>query len=287
LFWSGNFIVGRYIKDDISPLELAFFRWFFVSMFVFPYFVLHFKNIINTFKKHFKMLIFLSFLGITLFNTILYIGLSATHATNALIINSIVPLLILFLSYIILKQPISLYQTIGIIISTFGVLFLVLKGELSSIVMLEFNSGDIWIVVAAFTWALYSVMVKFKPKELNDFEYFTTIVLIGFLILSTVYFLSDFTPNRFATVLQENYPVFFYVSIFASLLSFYFWHNGINKIGASKTGQFTHLMPIFGSILAYIFLGEVLYYYHIVGMVLIAVGIYLSLFFKKDCNFRL
>jgi drug/metabolite transporter (DMT)-like permease len=126
--------------------------------------------------------------------------------------------------------------------------------------------------------------MRFKPKELNDFEFFAVIVLIGFIALIPLYLSYGYTLNQEIELLKSNYYVFIYVSVFASTLSFYFWHYGIEKIGATKTGQFTHLMPIFGSFLAYIFLDEVLQIYHIIGMILIFIGIYLSLFYKPQTN---
>ena len=226
-------------------------------------------------------MIILSILGITGFNTILYVGLTMTTATNALIINSSIPIIVLFLSFIILKHDINTNQIFGIIISTSGVIFLILQGEFNRIFSFEFNHGDIWIIVSSLTWALYSVVVKFKPKDLNDFEFFSTIVFMGFIFLLPIYLYQGYNLEHEILLIQENYLIFGYVSVFASSLSYYFWHYGINQIGASKTAQFTHLMPIFGAILAYIFLGEVLQFYHIIGVVLIGFGIYLSLFYKR------
>lgn len=282
LFWSGNFVLGRYIKDDITPIELAFFRWFFVVIIVSPIFIVRFKNIMSVFKKHYLILLFLAGLGISLYNTILYIALSYTTSTNALIINSIVPILILFLSVVILKQKILMHQTIGIVLSTLGVIFLVLKGDFSNILKLHFNQGDLLIIISAISWAVYSICVKFRPKELNNFEFFTTLVFLGFFLLLPFYLSQGYTFTHQLQILEQNYLAFIYISIFTSCLSYYFWHYGIDHIGASKTGQFVHLMPIFGTILAYVFLGEKLTHYHIFGAVAIATGIYLSLFYKRD-----
>ena len=282
LFWSGNFVLGRFVKDDISPLELAFFRWFFVLVIVTPILVLKFSKLFTIVKENFWIVVVLAILGISGFNTILYIGLTMTTSTNALIINSSVPILILLLSFFILKQNITKNQTVGILLSTFGVVYLILQGKLENIFLLEFNQGDIWIIISCIVWALYSVLMRFKPKEFNDFEFFAVIVLIGFMALIPLYFSQGYSLSSQIELLKSNYHVFIYVSVFASTLSFYFWHYGIDKIGASKTGQFTHLMPIFGAILAYIFLDEVLKIYHIVGMILIFIGIYLSLFYKSQ-----
>lgn len=282
LFWSANFVIGRFIIDDITPLELAFFRWFFVFLMIAPILIIRHKNILHSLKHNFKILTILAILGITAFNTLLYFGLTATTSTNALIINSTVPILVLLMSYFILKQRINLYQTIGIILSTFGVLFLILKADISNIFTLEFNQGDILVIISSIAWALYSVLIKFKPKGLNDFEYFATIVTIGFILLLPFYLYQGYSIQKELEVLKNNYLIFLYVSIFASIASYYLWHYGIDKIGASKTAQFTHLMPIFGIILASIFLKETLETYHILGAILIALGIYLSLFYKKD-----
>lgn len=269
------------MKDDIQPLEMAFFRWFFVLIIVSPILVIHYKKILNSLKENLLIMIILSIFGITAFNTLLYVGLTMTTAINALIINSSIPILVLLLSFLILKQNIKINQLFGILISTLGVIFLILQGDFSRILSLEFNHGDIWIIVSSLTWALYSVVLKFKPKDLNDFEFFATIVLLGFIFLLPIYLYQGYSLDYEINLVKSNYLIFGYVSIFASSLSYYFWHQGINDIGAAKTAQFTHLMPIFGAILAYIFLDEVLQFYHIIGVVLIGFGIYLSLFYKK------
>lgn len=278
LFWSGNFVLGRYIHLDIEPLQLAFFRWGLVTLFLLPLFIKNFKIILETIKQHWFILNLLALLGITGFNTILYFALQKTTATNALLINSSVPVLILLLSFFILKSPISLKQSFGILLSTIGVIYLVLRGDLIAIMALEFSIGDLWVLAAGFAWALYTVLLKFKPKQLSDFVYFTTIVYIGLFWLGLLYFSFGYSLIQDVNLFKNYYGVFLYVSFFASVLSYYFWHTGIEKLGAAKTGQFTHLMPLFGAVLAYIFLGEVLHAYHIIGAILIGFGIYLSLF---------
>jgi drug/metabolite transporter (DMT)-like permease len=219
-------------------------------------------------------------LGITGFNTLLYIGLQDTTATNALLINSSVPILIVFMSAIILKQKISNKQIVGIMLSTIGVVFLVLKGDVSRITTLEFNKGDFWVILTGFVWAFYSVIFKFKPKGLKDMEFVTAIVYLGTAVLFLIYLFFGYGYNSAITVINNHYMILLYVILFPSILSYIFWHRGIMEIGADKTGQFTHLMPIFGSFLAFIFLGETLEFYHLLGISFIGFGIYLSLFFK-------
>jgi len=280
LFWSANFIIGRYIHTDVEPVQLALFRWSGAAIIIFPLFIKKYKKIIHIIKNHFLIISLLALLGITFFNTILYVGLQDTTATNALLINSFVPILILIFSYFILKINIGLKQFIGILISTVGVLFLILKGDLNTLFELTLNYGDIWVLTSSITWALYSVLVKFRPKELSDIEFFTAIVYIGLFWLILAYIFMGYSIKEDIVLIKNYYPAFMYVALFPSVISYYLWHQGIHKIGANKTGQFTHLMPLFGSIQAYIFLGERLYTYHVFGAILIGFGIYLSLFMK-------
>lgn len=176
LFWSANFVIGRAVSGVIEPIELAFFRWSGVFFVTLPFFIYHFRKIFDAIKTHFWVMIALSFLGISGFNTLLYIGLQDTTATNALLINSSIPILILFLSALILKKAISAKQTIGIILSTLGVVFLVLKGDVQNIFLLNFNQGDFWVITSSLCWASYSVLIKFRPSTLSSFEFFIAIV---------------------------------------------------------------------------------------------------------------
>lgn len=281
LFWSGNFVFGRMVSSDIEAIQLSFFRWFFVFLILLPYLMYRHKHIINIFKKEYLILLFFGTVGIAAFNTFLYIGLQTTTATNALLINSSIPIMIIVLSAIILKTSITKLQSLGIFLSTLGVVFLILKGSFDNIITLEFTSGDLWILLSSLNWALYTVLLKYKPKELNAFDFLSVTVFIGIIILAIAYFYSGYSLE-FSFIKNEKvlYSLI-YIVIFPSILSFYFWNTAIVEIGASKAGQFTHLMPIFGAILAYLFLNERLEIYHIYGIILIASGIYLSIFLKK------
>lgn len=281
LFWSANFVIGRFVAGEIEPIELAFFRWFGVFIVTLPFWVLHVKKLWQTLKAHFGILVLLSGLGIACFNTLLYIGLQYTTATNALLINSSIPILILFFSFVILKKNITPMQIFGIILSTLGVIFLVLKGDWHTLLVLDFNRGDFWVIGSSLCWALYSVLVKFRPQHISSFEFFVTIVGLGVIMLLPFYVAQGYSMEREWGLIKRYYGVIAYVVLFTSVLSYYMWHKGIAHLGADRTGQFTHLMPVFGSFLAYIFLGESLEWYHLGGIMLIAVGIYLSLFIKR------
>lgn len=284
LFWSGNFIFGRLVSTSIEPMQLSFFRWFFVLILLLPYILLHYKNILSVFKKKYFLIIIFGALGIAGFNTFLYYGLQTTTATNALLINSSTPIFIIVLSALIFRTTITKLQLSGVFLSTIGVIYLILKGDINHILELKFTVGDLWIIAACIDWALYTVMLKFKPKELNAFEFLGLTAFIGTIILALVFFYQGYSFEFSFLEKDEVLYSLIYIVIFPSILSFYFWNISTMEVGVNKTGQFTHLMPIFGAVLAYIFLGEVLEFYHFVGIVLIGTGIYLSMFLKREIN---
>ena len=281
LFWSGNFITGRYISTSIEPMQLSFYRWFFVLVLLLPYIFINYKDLILGFKKDSLLLVVFGAFGIAGFNTFLYYGLQTTSATNALLINSSTPIFIILISNIIFRIAITKIQILGVVLSTLGVLYLILKGDINHILELNFTPGDLWILLAALDWAIYSVLLKFKPKDLSSFSFLTITSFIGVMILYIAFILQGYSLEFSFLSNKEVLYSLIYIVIFPSILSFYFWNMATIEIGANKAGQSAHLMPIFGAILAYIFLGEVLEFYHIVGIVLIAIGIYLTMFFKK------
>lgn len=282
LFWSSNFILGRYLHEEFEPITLAFYRWLGVFIAVLPFFILDFKKIFEVFKNNFIFTLLLAFFSIVCFNTLLYFGLEETTATNALLINSIFPMLVLFLSFIILKSKITQNQILGIVLSTLGVIFIVLKGDFLQIGNFELNHGDLYIISATLTWALYSVLLKYKKLSLTPTQFFAFMVVLGFIMMLPLYLY--FTPSitNDLTLVYKHSEIILFMVIFPSILSFLFWNRGILEIGAEKTGQFTHLMPIFGTILAFLFLEETIMSYHFFGMVFIFLGIYLSQFLKKE-----
>ena len=281
LFWSGNFVVGRFISGVVSPIELSFYRWFFVLVVLMPYYFIHFKRLNFYIKKYFFKILFLGVLSITFFNTFVYFGLQTTTATNALLINSSTPILIILLSSLILKKHLNKIEILGVIISTLGVLYVILKGNFTEILNLTITSGDLWILIAAFDWALYSVLLKYKPQEIKPFDFLFLITLFGVFFLSILFYGNGY---EITSEVYENKSLLYtliYIVIFPSILSIYFWNTGTIEIGANKAGQYANLMPIFGSIIAFYWLNEKLYFYHFTGLFLVLIGIYLTQIYKK------
>ena len=284
LFWSGNFISGRYISNSIEPMQLSFFRWFFVLVLLLPYIFMNYKSLIVGFKKDSLLLVVFGAFGIAGFNTFLYYGLQTTSATNALLINSSTPIFIILITSIIFRIAITKIQILGVVLSTLGVLYLILKGDINHILELNFTPGDLWIIAAALDWAIYSVLLRFKPKELTSFGFLTITTIIGVMILYIAFILQGYEIEFSFLSNKDVLYSLIYIVIFPSILSFYFWNMATIELGANKAGQSAHLMPIFGAFLAYIFLDEILEFYHIVGIIFIAIGIYLTMFFRRGSS---
>lgn len=278
LFWSGNFIFGRYLSTSIEPMQLSFFRWFFVWLLLLPYLIYNYKNLILGFKQNYILLTVFGTLGIAGFNSFLYYGLQTTTATNALLINSSTPIFTILFSMIIFRILITKIQFLGIILSTLGVLYLILKGDITHFYQLTFTFGDLFIIASCIDWALYSVLLRYKPENLTSFEFFGITTTIGVIVLYFIFTLQGYDFNFDFLDKKEVFYSLIYIVIFPSILSFYFWNIANIKIGANKAGQYTHIMPIFGAILAYIFLDEKIEIYHLIGMFFIFSGIYLSIF---------
>ncbi|MCI2285827.1 DMT family transporter [Colwellia sp. MSW7] len=208
------------------------------------------------------------------FNTFIYIGLTSTNASNATILQSVIPIFILILSALWLKERVSAQQWLGVAISLTGVLMLITQGKLDHLLSLVFNIGDIYVLVGVLCWATYSIILRWRPPELDGFTFFGVTVLLGAFILLPFAGVEWYLADDIVWQSKIAYTIV-YMAIFPSILAYIFWNKGVADIGAVKTGLFIHFMPLFGVILSSIFLNEPIYQFHIIGIVLILSGVYL------------
>jgi drug/metabolite transporter (DMT)-like permease len=273
--WSGNFVVARSLSENIHPFSLSFFRWL-VAVIVFTPFAL--KNVVQDWiiiKKHFLYLTITALLGISLFNTLIYFAGRSTAAVNMSLIMLTFPIYILIISAIVFKERIGFQKIIGLGIVFIGVISIVTKGQLLEILNIELNSGDPFMLLAAFIFAIHSILVKSKPKKLSiiSLQYMT--FLLGLIFLLPFHLWSNArTENiEFTT---EMLGGIVYIGIFSSLISFVSWNKAIDKIGASTAGMIYYLLPLFSGLAAWIILREKLMFYHLLSGLLIITGILIS-----------
>ena len=276
LFWSGNFVLGRAVSDNIAPLTLSYLRWSIALLIILPFTLGGLIKQRRLIRDNIAVLIFLGVIGVAGFNTFAYLGLQHTSATNALLINSFIPILIIVLSSIYPGIPITLSKMAGVLLSSAGVILLVIRGDWDNLTNLEVNQGDLWILLAALTWAVYSIGLRKRPAELTAPVFLTFTMIIGVLVLSPFFWLNLLGETKFEMT-SGNLLVVFYVAVFASIGAFLFWNQGVKVVGAGIAGQFIHLMPVFGTIMAVGFLSEQLFWFHGVGALAIGAGIFWTL----------
>ncbi len=270
--WSGNFIVARGLSDIVPPISLAFWRWG-VAVIVFLPFAL--KPVIAERQQLLQNIRYLSvtaLLGVTVFNTLIYVAGHTTSALNLSLIAITFPVFIIVLSRLFYGEKVTANKILGVALVTGGVVVLITKGDLSVLNNISFAVGDLWMLSASVIFAIYSILVKQKPKDLSIWAFQLSTFSIGLL------FLFPFFVWESITVAPVNYDVttvlsILYVGIFASLAAFVLWNKAIVTIGPSKSGMVYYTLPLFSGFLAYLFLNESIGMIHLLSALLIVAGI--------------
>ena len=282
IFWSGNFIVGKAASMfQIPPFSLNFYRWFFAGLILLPF---TYKEII--YKKKFILenlgfFIILGITSITIFNSIVYFSLYYTQVISGILMISTIPVWIIFISSILNIEKTNIFQILGVILSLTGVIFIITKADINLIKNLDFNKGDLSMVVAMFSWAIYSALLKRKKYKISQISLLEVVIICGLIFLAPIYFI-EMSMGKLIILEKPFYLTLAYVVIFPGLAAFFFWIKGISIIGANRAGIFLHLMPIFGAIMAMVIFDEKFMYYHFLGAIFIIAGITLSN--KKKLN---
>ncbi|MBM9605586.1 DMT family transporter [Desulfopila inferna] len=277
LFWSGNFIIGRGMHAEIPPLALSFWRWSFALLILSFFGVAHLWRQRRLARQHLRFIVIQGILGVTGFNSLIYLAMQTTTAINAVLVNSCIPVLIAVCSWIMYKEVMSVRQVLGVLTSLCGVSLILARGDMMFLLSLDFNRGDVLVLVAALFWALYSANLKRYPAELHPFSYLSGIVIVGLIFLLPLYII-EISLGKAMHLSGSSLAAILYVALFASVLAFIFWNRAVRMVGANKAGPFIYLMPVFSTILAIIFLGEKVYLYHIFGVSLISAGIVMTTF---------
>nr|WP_321467544.1 DMT family transporter [uncultured Desulfobulbus sp.] len=275
LFWSGNFVLSRGMNAAIPPLALSFWRWSLALVILLPMASKPLWRQRSLLRAHTGFILLQGILGVTGFNTLLYLAMQHTTVINAVLVNSCIPVLIALFSWFLYRETLLPRQCIGVFFSFMGVVLIMAQGAFSALLQVSFNRGDLLVFAAAVVWALYSANLKKYPRDLDPLVYLTAISLVGWGGILPCYLIEramgkDFVVNTATTVTIG------YVAVFASVLAFIFWNRAVRLVGANKAGPFVHLMPVFSSILAVIFLGEAPAWYQGQGLLLIILGIVLT-----------
>ncbi len=275
LCWAGNFVVGRAIESQIPPLVLSFSRTFLGLLIILPFAWSSLVEQRALIRKHLKLLITLGVLGVAGFNSCLYVALQTTTATNAALLASVSPMIILLLSFFWLKIAANRYQILGVLLSLLGVVVIISRADWQVLQHLSLNQGDLWVLLAVLMWAIYSVLLRWRPAELHWLPFLTVLIISGVIALFPLFVWAllhapawELSPPVLASI--------GYTTFFPLLLAYVCWNQAVHQVGANLAGQFLHLIPTFGTLLSIWLLGEQLHQYHIAGIALVVAGILLA-----------
>ena len=275
-FWSGNFIVGKFATlYEVPPLTLNFLRWLIVWIILIPFTFRDILKNIKVIKKNFYPILLMSITSISIFNSVVYYSLNFTQVLNGALMISTIPVLIVFISFLFKTEKINFSQVLGLILSITGVLTIITRLDFTKLIHLDLNKGDLWLLVAMLSWAIYSTMLRTHKTDLKYLSFISVIVSIGLIFLFPQ-FLLEINNHQ---IIRFNFPVFLittYVVLFAGLGSYVLWNKAVVIVGPNKAGIFLHLMPVFSSFMAIFLLNEKLMNFHIIGAIIIIIGIYLS-----------
>ena len=273
IFWAFNTIAGRAAVGEVSPLLIVSVRWFFVSIILS---ILCRNQLIETWRilnKKIKWLIFMGLFGFTGFNSAYYVAAHDTIAINLGLVQGTMPAFIIIIAWIWLKDKINITQFLGVLITFVAVLIVVCSGNFNALIKLKLNSGDIVMIFACTLYAIYAVGLRKKPKisALPLLTFFAYIAFLGSLpgLIYEIY------SNQLILPGQKGFIILGVIIIFPSFLAQIFFMKGVEKIGPSRSGLYTNLVPVFSSLLAVFFLGEKFQFFHLLSLIMIFTGIYL------------
>jgi len=271
LFWAGNVVLGRFVVGHIPPITLSFIRWLGAFAVLLPFAARHLVRDWPVIRRHGWLLAFFALTGFSAYNTMAYYGLQFTTAINGLLLQSVAPLFVALWTFVLFRDRLTLRQACGIGTSLTGVVVIICHGRLSVLLAVAFNRGDLWFVIALLIYALYAAMLRKRPP-MHPLSFLTVGMGLGAVFLVPAMIL-EIANGRTVAFDAESILSFAYICIFPSLLGYLFLNRGIELIGANRAAPFMHLVPVFGSVLAIVLLGERFELFHAVGYALVFAGI--------------
>src|SRR3954447_3425922 len=274
LCWAGNAIVGRLAAGHIAPVTLSFLRWGIAFLIILPFAWKHLVRDWAAIRRHLGIMIFLSITGIGAFNTLQYWALEHTQALNTLLLQSAGPLFVAIWSMLLLGIRLTLAQAAGIALSLCGVLAILLHGDLTTLRNIEFNKGDLIFTVALAIFGLYSVLSLKRPKIHGlSFVGFTFGCGAACLIPLLIW---ELLSRPVMQLDAMNLLTLFYVAVFPSTVAYLCFNRGVQLIGANRAAPFFHVVPVFGTVMSIVFLGEHPQPFHLIGFALVLTGVFVA-----------
>ncbi|MFS2222605.1 DMT family transporter [Pantoea sp. B65] len=275
LLWAGNYIVGRAIRDDVPPVTLTLARWAVALLVIMPFAWSHIRRDFRRYRQYAGRIIAVSLSGVAAFSLLVYFGLHHTSGTNALLLNSCVPVLIMLFSAIFFGNRLTGKQLSGLLISCGGVLTIIFKGDPRGVLQLAFSSGDLMLLCAMASFALYTLWLRKIPADINRMGLLGVQVIITLIAVFPLW-IGQSHADVAANWNRTTFSAVLFLGIFPSFLSYLLYGRCVEAIGAARAGLSIHLIPVFGVTLSLIFLGEPLHLFHLAGIFTILAGVGLA-----------
>jgi len=281
LLWGGNFIVGKTLTNHASPTTLTSLRWMIAIALLAPIVFLTEKKLFPH-KKAIIPSIFMGVTGVVLFQILQFMSLAKTSAINVGLISTLNMLSIAIFSFLFLKEKINVLQLFSMILSIFGVILVLSKGNLHFIFSLQFNIGDLYMLGAVGVWGLYSVCSKWAMQTISPMMSTLYSGIFGLLVLL------PFNISSFRVIQMDSSFIksILYTGIISTVVCMVLWNVGVQKLGTNTSGLFLNFNPIFTSILAFIILGEEMSWVQGIGSIIVISGCYLFSYFKTKTVFN-
>ena len=276
LFWAGNFMIGKYaFFTEIPPLSLVFYRWALVWIILLPFTYREIIKYKDTIFNNLPLLFFLGFTSVGLFNSFTYLSLVHTQVINASLFNTAIPAIIILLCFLFKVEKTNGFQILGLIISVCGILAIVTKLNLNILLSLNFNKGDLIMIGGVITWGVYSTLLKKKRFTLPLLTLVHVICTFG-LIIVFPQFLYEYSNGQSINFDFNMIYTLIFLALFPSIGSYYCWAGAVSIIGANRAGIFLSLIPLFSTIMAIFVYNEQFKLFHLIGAILIILGLFLS-----------
>lgn len=283
LLWSGNWVLGRALREAFDPISLNFWRWLVAALVMAPFGFAEARAKIAVVRAHAGLFALLALTGVVAFQSLVYLGLETTTTINAVLINASGPLFMMACSWILEREKAGTRQLAGMVLSFVGIVIIVCEGEMARLAQLEFHRGDAWILLAMPMWGLYSVLLKRCPHELRGTAFAFVIAAIGVAMLVPLYAVEAW-GRPLAAPSAAQVGTVLYVAIAASVVAFLAWNRGVVVVGANAAGFTMPLLPAFGTALAMLFLGERFHLYHAAAFATILSGVLLATWQRRKAR---
>jgi drug/metabolite transporter (DMT)-like permease len=274
LCWAGNAIVGRMAAGHIAPVTLSFLRWSFAFLIILPFAWRHLVRDWDAIRGRLGVMIVLSITGIGAFNTLQYWALEHTQALNTLLLQSAAPLVVAVWSLALFGVRLTLAQAAGVLLSMAGVLIILMHGDLTKLSNIEFNLGDLIFIVALVIFGLYSVL-SLKRPNIHALSFVAFTFGAGAACLIPL-FIWELFARPLMQIDTANLLTLAYVALFPSTIAYLCFNRGVQLIGANRAAPFFHVVPVFGTVMSIVFLGEHPQAFHFIGFALVLTGVFVA-----------